>query len=110
MNEIETKTYNFIKIRCKGKYQAQTYKHIAFYLSINERELRDVVSRLITDYQIPIGTSQEGYWYLDNDEEYRLAHAELISRIKALAKRAKGLRIGYIKSRQEVKPKQLTFV
>lgn len=110
MNEIEAKTYNFIKARCKGRHNAQTYKHIAFYLGINERELRDIVSRLVTDWQIPIGASQEGYWYIDNDDEYRLAHAELMSRVKALAKRAKGLRIGYIKSKQDIKPKQLTFV
>ena len=110
MNEIEIKIYNFIKSRCRGQYQAQTYKHIAFFLGINERELRDIVSRLVTDYQVPIATSQEGYWFIDNEEEFRLAHAELISRIKALAKRAKGLRKGFIRSRQEYKPRQLELV
>lgn len=110
MNEIEIKTYNFIKTRCRGQRQAKTYKHISFLLGINERELRDTVSRLVTDYQIPIATSQEGYWFIDNEEEYRLAHSELICRIKALSKRAKGLRQGFIRSRQEYKPRQLELV
>jgi len=108
MNEIEIKVKEYIKRKCYGKENSETYSHLAFYLNLNEREVRDIVSRLVTEHQIHIGTSQHGYFYISCDEEYRLAHSELISRIKALSQRAKGLRIGY--SKIDIKPKQLELV
>jgi len=110
MNDNELRTINYIRNYHRGRSNAITYKDLAFQLEINDREVRDIVSTLVTDYQVPIGASQEGYFYIIGDEEYRIAHSELISRIKALSRRAKGLRLGYIKSKQEIKPKQLSLV
>jgi len=110
MNEIEIKVKEYIKRKCYGKENSETYSHLAFYLNLNEREVRDIVSTLVTLYQAPIGSSQQGYFYISNDEEFRLAHSELISRIKALAKRAKALRLGYARSKQEYKPRQMELL
>jgi len=101
---VEIKKYH------KGADNAITYKDLAAKLNINEREVRDIVSTLVTLYQAPIGSSQQGYFYISNDEEFRLAHSELISRIKALAKRAKALRLGYARSKQEYKPRQMELL
>ena len=110
MQELEIKIVQRLKNRHKGKANAITYKLLAFNLDINERELRFIVSELVTHRQLPIASSQEGYWWIESEDEFKLAHAELISRIKKLSKRAKSLRLGYMKSRQEEKPKQLVML
>lgn len=86
MTQQELDITNYIKGRCKGKQNAETFSHLSLILGIEERELRNTVAELITNYQIPIGSSQTGYFYIDNDDDYRLAHREIISRIKKLSK------------------------
>jgi len=108
MNELEIKIINKLKASHRGKDNAIHYKHLALILNLNERELRSIIADLITNRHLPVATSQEGYWWIDSKDEYELAHAELISRIKKLSKRAKGLRLGY--QEQNYKPKQLELV
>ena len=109
--EQETRIIEYLQKHCRGKANAETFKHLSIILGIGERELRDIVAHLVTDWQIPIASGSDcGYYWLTADQEFIEAHRELISRIKKLAKRAKGLRIGYLRSKQEIKPKQLTFV
>jgi len=79
-----------------GERQACTYKYLSFRTGINERELRRLVSKLVTDNHVPIATTSDGgYFLISNHDEFDHAHRELISRIKALSKRCRGLRIGY---------------
>jgi hypothetical protein len=106
VNEIIYKLKNFHR----GRKNSITYENLAFLLNLNERELRNIVSRLVSDYQVPIGSSQEGYFYISNNQEFQLAYGELISRIKALARRAKGLRVGWLRERELEKPKQLQMI
>ena len=111
MTDRELTILNYIENRCRGKANAETFKHLSLLLGIGERELRDIVAHMVADWQIPIASGSDcGYYWLTTDQEFIEAHRELISRIKKLAKRAKGLRIGYLRSKQEIKPKQLTFV
>ncbi len=91
MNDLEIKIINELKGLHKGRDNAIHYKRLALTLNLNERELRSIIADLITLQHIPIATSQEGYWWIDSKDEYELAHAELISRIKKLSRRAKGL-------------------
>jgi len=107
---LETEIAYKLKTYHRGKANAIHYKRLAMELIINERIARQVVADLITDKQLPIASSQEGYWWIDCEDDFRLAHAELISRIKKLSKRAKSLRLGYMKSKQEEKPRQLELV
>jgi len=106
MNDNELKILNYIKDRCKGQQHAETYGHLSLILGIEERELRSTVADLVTVYQVPIGTGQDGYWWLSCDEEYRQAHKELIERMKKLSRRAKGLRLGFERSKQDYKFEQ----
>ena len=103
MTDNETIILNYIKTNHRGKENAETYKFLAYHLQIGERELRDSVAHLVTDYQIPIAsTSDAGYYWLNCDEEYQQASNELMSRIRKLSKRHKGLRLGYMKSKQVI--------
>ena len=110
MNSLETEIAYKLKNFHKGRGNAIHYKRLAIVLDINERIIRQIVADLITDKQLPIASSQEGYWWIDCEDEFKLAHSEIINRIKALSRRAKGLRIGYMKSRQEEKPRQLSMI
>jgi hypothetical protein len=107
MNEIQEKILVHLKNHHRGSMKAITFKALSSELSINSRELRYLVAGMVTDGEL-IASSQDGYFYIINDEEYQLAHDELIGRIKKLSRRAKGLRIGY-KLKQEIKPKQLAL-
>jgi hypothetical protein len=110
MNELEIKIINELKYYHRGKGNAIHYKHLALTLNLNERELRFVIADLITNRHLPIATSQEGYWWIDSDDEYQQASGELMCRIRKLSARHRGLRLGYIREKQDYKPKQLTFV
>ena len=111
MTDNELIILNYIKDYCKGKQHAETFGHLSLILGINERELRLCVAELVTHYQQPIAsTSDAGYYWLNCDEEYQQASNELMSRIRKLSKRHKGLRNGYLISKQEVKPKQLVML
>ena len=108
MNELEHKILVHLKNHHRGSLNAITFKALSMELHINSRELRNLVAEMVTAGEL-IASSQDGYFYIINDEEYQLAHDELISRIKKLSRRAKGLRTGY-KLKQEVKPKQLQLI
>lgn len=108
MNEVQEKILVHLKNHHRGAERAVTYKKLSLELKVNSRELRYCVAGLVTEGAL-IASSQDGYFYIVNDEEYQLAHDELISRIRKLSRRAKGLRIGY-KLKQEIKPKQLALI
>ena len=111
MNSKEIEIAYKLKNYHRGKESAITYKNLAYVLDLNERELRNIVADLVTYRQLPIATdSQAGYYWINSDDEYQHAYNEIMSRVRALARRAKGLRIGYLKSKQEIKPKQLELV
>ena len=111
MTDNEIIILNYIKDRCRGKANAETFGRLSLLLGINERELRLCVAELVTYYEQPIAsTSDVGYYWLNCDDEYQQASNELMSRIKKLSQRHKGLRNGYLISKQEVKPKQLVML
>ncbi len=79
-----------------GEKNASTYKYLSWRTGINERELRSLVAHLVTDHQFCICTnSSDGYYFASCFDEFDHAHRELLSRIKALSKRCRGLRLGY---------------
>ena len=108
MNELEIKIINELKGLHRGKDNAIHYKCLALTLNVNEREVRSIIADLITNRHLPVATSQEGYWWIDSEDEYRQASGELISRIKKLSARHRGLRLGY--QEQDYKPKQLQMI
>lgn len=103
MTDNELTILNYIKDRCRGKQHAETFGRLSLLLDINERELRLCVAELVTHYEQPIAsTSDAGYYWLNCDDEYQQASNELMSRIRKLSKRHKGLRLGYMKSKQVI--------
>jgi len=107
---IEQNIINELKKYHTGKENAITYKDLAVVFDLNERMLRDIVSELVTKGNAIASTSDAGYFFISNEQEYQHAYGELISRIKALARRAKGLRQGWLREKQEIKPKQLILI
>lgn len=111
MNELEHKILIHLKNHHRGNFNAITFKALSVELGINSRELRLYVSNIVSNGEGCIGSdSVSGYYYITTDEELNYCHGELVSRIKKLAKRAKGLRQARIKDRQEVEPKQLSLL
>jgi len=96
----------------QGKDKAVTYKAIAFFTQIDERTVRSTVAHLVTEHNMPIGTissgGNAGYFLISNADEFDQAHRELISRIKKLSARCKGLRRGYEKYVK--KPEQMSLI
>lgn len=95
---LTTEEQKIMATLSSGEKNLITYKTIAWRTKISEREVRAIVAHLVTDHYICIcTTSNGGYFIASNYEEYDHAHRELLSRIKALSRRARGLRLGYMK-------------
>ena len=111
MNNLELSIIVKLKNHHRGKDNAIHYKDLASALDINERELRDIVSNLVIDDKACIGSnSTDGYFYIETDEEYQHTRNEIMSRIKKLARCAKGLRLSRAFDKQFDKPKQLNLL
>jgi hypothetical protein len=93
MNELEHRILTHLKNHHRGSNNAITYKALSVELRINSRELRYAVANIVTSGEGCIGSnSVSGYFFITDDEELNYCHSELVSRIKKLAKRARGLR------------------
>ena len=64
------------------------------YTSTTERQVRDIVADLVTNYRYPVCTSSStgGYWIAANKDEAIEAARDIESRITDLSDRAKALR------------------
>ena len=79
-----------------GRARAITYKNLALVLKMDARTLRDTVSRLVTEHNALIAsTSSDGYFYIQTEEELNHAKNEIISRVRKLAARKRGLVKGW---------------
>jgi len=98
----------YLKKYCDGIEHAISNDSLAYKFDVDKRTMRNLIQNLITNQHIPIGScskNHSGIFYCVSDEDFEIAHRELISRIKKLSKRAKGLRLGYF-----AKEKQLTLI
>jgi hypothetical protein len=108
LNPQEADIVDYLKNYCDGIEHAISNQSLAYKFGIDERTMRNLITNLITNQHIPIGScskNHSGVFYCVTDEDFKVAHRELISRIKKLSKRAKGLRLGYF-----AKEKQLTLI
>jgi len=93
MNELEHRILVHLKNYHRSNFNAITYRALSLELGINSRELRYAVANIVTKGEGCIGTSSsDGYFYITDDDDFDYCYNELIARIKALAKRARGLR------------------
>jgi len=98
---------------CKGINNAISNKRLARCFNLEERRLRQIITKLIVINLIPIGsrsTNHSGIFFIDNESEFKIASDELLSRIKKLSKRHKALRIAYSGYKNEIENKQLQLI
>jgi len=108
LNSQEAEIVEYLKNYCYGIEHAISNDNLARKFNMDKRTMRNLITNLITNHNVPIGSSSTNYtgiFYCVSDEDYEIAHRELISRIKKLSRRAKGLRLGYFS-----KVKQLTLI
>jgi len=108
LNPREADIIEYLQEYCDGIGHAISNDSLAIKFSVDKRTMRDLIAHLITDHHVPLGScskNHSGIYYCVTDSDYETAHKELISRIKKLSRRAKGLRIGYFS-----KEKQLTLI
>ena len=97
-DQIEYKITEYLRNHCLGENNAKNAKPLARYFELHPRELTLIISDLVAKYNMPIGaTTENGYFWLQTEDEFNHAYNSLISRGKKILQRAKGLRIGYNK-------------
>jgi len=111
LNPIEQEIAEYLYTYCDGINHAISNEAISHKFGIDKRQIRSIITNLIVIHELPIGCSSTGrtgiYWCI-TEEDYEIAHRELILRIKQLSKRAKGLRTGWNRFKED-KLEQLSF-
>jgi len=106
---IENRCIDYLRKNHKGKKNAIPHKLLATRLNIDPRTIRALISHLVTDHYIPIGSlskSNVGIFYINTKEEMEQAHTELMSRSDKIILRAFALKQSYLKSiKDKYKPK-----
>jgi len=111
MTELELTITVYLKNHCRGKENAKHFKDLAEHFDLNERELRSIVSDLVTSGQACIcSTSHDGYFYKSNNDELMHTYKELRSRGLKDLMRARGLLRADIKENQIEKLEQLVMM
>lgn len=91
MTQDHLKVLDVIKT-AKNKYISST-EIIAILTEYNmtDRKLKQIISELVNDYEIPIGSSsvkgRKGYFYCENDYDFYVAKRSLTSRVDAITGR-----------------------
>ena len=115
-NDLETKEAELAEYLYdyhRGINHAVSNKHLAEAMGLDERTSRDIVAKIITVDHIPIGScsvNHSGIYFCNNEEDFKIAHNELIGRMKKLSRRAKGLRLGWQEWKNEIKAEQLLLI
>ena len=110
LDPIENEVAEYLFDYHKGIEHSITNKRLADRFQLNERTLRLIITKLIVNHNIPIGscsTNHSGIFYISDDLDFKIASDELLSRIKKLSKRHKSLRVGYYK---RIENKQLVLI
>lgn len=82
----------------KGINNAISNKILADIFHLEEGRLRQIIAKLIVVDLLPIGSCSSNIsriFYIDDEEDFKIASRELLSRIKKLSRRHKALRIAY---------------
>jgi hypothetical protein len=78
-----------------GKDNARTVSYISKLVGLPSTTVREMVSELVTKYELPIGTSNtpgnSGYYFISNEAEKKETLNNLRSRAIKILKRAKAI-------------------
>jgi len=107
--QIEYRCINHLKKFHSGKKNAIPHKLLATRLGMNPRELRALISHLVREHYIPIGSlskSDSGIFFILDKKVMEKAHEELMSRSGKIIDRAFALKQAFRKYyKNEKKPK-----
>lgn len=95
LNELENQISDTLFVWHKGEQNAISYSNLSCVLDINSRQLRRIVSHLVTEHRVPIcsiSAHGKGYFYAEKPEEFIHAYNELMSRSRKLALRAQSFK------------------
>lgn len=92
---------NLIRVLGDGKDNSQNASKVESVLEMEvgntQEPTRDLIRWAIVDKNIPIGSTTNGYFLIDNDLELQEVIESLESRIDGLRKRIEGLKKGWHK-------------
>lgn len=98
---VENRLVDYLRIYHLGKKNAIPHKLLATRLGINPRRLRALISHLVREHEIPIGSlsgSDIGIFYVATKDEMEQVYEELFSRASKIILRAFSLEQAYFKS------------
>ena len=115
-NNLETKEAEIAEYLYeyhRGISHAVSNKRLTEAMGLDERTSRDIVAKIITVDHIPIGscsTNHTGIFFCNSDEDYKIASDEDMSRIKKLAMKHKGRRLGWQEWKNGIVSEQLELI
>lgn len=68
--QVAKQTIAYILSRRPGKQNAISSKELADRTPIKATTVRDVIPEIIQEYRLPIGSSPDGYYRIDDDDEF----------------------------------------
>src|SRR3989339_458106 len=68
-------------------------------ITLSDRKMRDIVARMVIDGHEPIGSNDEGYFYIHSEEDLREAKKELEAKAASIAVRRNCLERNFQESR-----------
>lgn len=91
MKKLDHDAEHLLQFIPTGMERPRPLKELVNLTGWNNRKVRNVVNRLIVDYQVPIGASYEvpynGYYIIADDSERTKALAPLLSQVTEINKR-----------------------
>lgn len=82
MESIESKILYYLKKHCTGISHAISKNSLASLFSISDRELRQVKRNIVLTMDARVGSTEDGYFYAENDNEVWRFRGEYLSRIR----------------------------
>lgn len=108
---LEDRCIDFLRSHHRGKENAIPHKLLATRINVNPRKTRALVSHLVRNCYIPIGTtSDSGYFFIANKKEMKIAHDELMSRSGMIINRAFALKQAFRKYYENIKNPKLFYI
>ena len=82
MNNIENKILYYLKTHCAGVDNAISKNELARIFGISDRELRKIKRNIVLNLDARVGSSGNGYFYAETDNQVMIFRAEYMSRVK----------------------------
>src|SRR4030042_5765845 len=102
---IDREIADYLKNYCECIYHAISNEALASKFDVDKRTLRGMITHLITEHGIPIGScskNHSGIYFITSQQDFDIASRELMSRIRKLSKRYKCVRLNWQAWKNEI--------